>query len=474
MSALWTTATMARAMNAEIKGIEPDCAIDGLSIDSRTVAPGDAFLAIKGDAFDGHDFVERAYAGGAALSVVARERADTLGPEFGPLLIVDDVMDAMRALARTARARSSGKIIAVTGSVGKTGTKEALRLALSEIGETHASVKSFNNHWGVPLTLGRMPESADFGIFEIGMNHAGEILPLSQMVRPHVAIVTTVEPVHIEFFNSIDEIAEAKAEIFIGLASNGTAVIPADNPHAELLTDRARTAGALRVLTFGMNAGADVRLLDHVPDAEGATISADLLGRRVDYRLNVPGRHWVSNSLAVLAALLAVDVDLHQAMAALEDLRAPQGRGQTVRLPVGDGFVALIDESYNANPASMRAAIAVLGAAETGQAGRHIAVLGDMRELGDQSQHFHAGLIEPLAANDIDLTFAAGPWMENLFDLLPHDRRGTYAIDSKYLIEPLIDCLRPGDVVMIKGSLGSRMGPIVEALKNRFSSENAA
>ena len=315
MSVLWTIDEMAAAMGARRAGDLPE-AVGGLSIDSRTVVPGEAFFAIKGDALDGHDFVATALRAGAGLAVVSNKKRAAVEDD-APLLIVRDVLVALRKLARAARARAAARVIAVTGSVGKTSTKEALSLALSRDGETHASVASFNNHWGVPLSLARLPASARYAIFEIGMNHAGEITPLVRMVRPHVAIITAVEPVHLEFFASVAEIADAKAEIFLGLEPGGAAVINRDNPHFARLRRRAEDAGVHNVVSFGEHAGAEARLLKCALHPDCSTVEAEILGQPITYKIGAPGRHLVMNSLAVLAAASLVGADLARAALAL-------------------------------------------------------------------------------------------------------------------------------------------------------------
>ncbi len=381
MNGLWTIDDMARAIGARRAGALPD-AVTGISIDSRTIAPGQAFFAIKGDAHDGHDFVAAALRAGAGLAVVSSTKP---APSDAPLLIVRDVLGALRRLARAARARTNAQVIAVTGSVGKTSTKEALSLALSRDGETHASVASFNNHWGVPLSLARLPTSARYAVFEIGMNHAGEITPLTKLVRPHVAVITTVEPVHLEFFASVEAIADAKAEIFTGVEPGGAAVLNRDNPHFARLARRAKRAGVQRVVSFGEDEHADARLIKCALQPESSTIEADILGARVAYKLGAPGRHQVLNSLAVLATASIVGADLALASLALADLRPAAGRGTRLKLPLHGGEALVIDESYNANPTSMRAALAVLAQAPLGRHGRRIAVLGDMLELGPKA-----------------------------------------------------------------------------------------
>jgi UDP-N-acetylmuramoyl-tripeptide--D-alanyl-D-alanine ligase len=465
-AAPWSVDAMAAAMGAERAGRLPET-VPGLSIDSRTIATGEAFFAIKGDARDGHAFVPAALAAGAGLAVVARDQRAAM-PDGALLLVVPDVLAGLRDLARAARVRSAAKVVAVTGSVGKTGTKEALRLALSACGATHASLASYNNHWGVPLSLARMPASAQFAAFEIGMNHAGEITPLTRLVRPHVAVVTAIEPVHLEYFGSLEAIADAKAEVFLGLEPGGSAVINRDNAQYERLLRAAERAGA-RVVTFGEHAEADARLLKASLQASSSTAEASILGTPVTYKLGAPGRHLVVNSLAVLATASLVGADLALAALALAGLEPPTGRGQRIPLHLpGGGAALLIDESYNANPASMRAALALLGQAEVARTGRRIAVLGDMLELGPSGAALHRGLIEPILAHDIDLVFCAGPLMKALWDALPSERRGGYAESSAALEPQVIGVIAAGDAVMVKGSLGSRMGPIVKALAQRY------
>jgi UDP-N-acetylmuramoyl-tripeptide--D-alanyl-D-alanine ligase len=467
MSVLWTIDEMAAAMGARRAGDLPE-AVGGLSIDSRTVVPGEAFFAIKGDALDGHDFVATALRAGAGLAVVSNKKRAAVEDD-APLLIVRDVLVALRKLARAARARAAARVIAVTGSVGKTSTKEALSLALSRDGETHASVASFNNHWGVPLSLARLPASARYAIFEIGMNHAGEIAPLAKLVRPHVAVITTVEPVHLEFFTSVEAIADAKAEIFAGVAPGGAAVLNRDNPHFERLRRRAKRAGVERIVSFGESDTADARLIRCATQPESSTVEADIMGSRVAYKLGAPGRHLVVNSLAVLAAASIVGADLALAALALADLRPAAGRGTRLKLALHGGEALVIDESYNANPTSMRAALALLGQVPTKGMGRRIAVLGDMLELGPEGDALHAALSEAVVANAIDLVFCAGPLMKSLWDALPSERRGGYADTSALLEGEVLGAIAGGDAVMVKGSLGSRMGPIVKALKRRYT-----
>jgi UDP-N-acetylmuramoyl-tripeptide--D-alanyl-D-alanine ligase len=464
---LWTTDAMAEAMRATPASVLPNV-VDGISIDSRTIRPGEAFFAISGDNRDGHDFVAAALNAGAAFAVVSKS---TGIPDSAPLLLVDDVLEALRALARAARTRSRAKIVAVTGSVGKTGTKEALQLTLGACGEAYASTASYNNHWGVPLSLARCPASTSYAVFEIGMNHAGEIEPLTKLVRPHVAIITTVEPVHLEFFDSIEAIADAKAEIFLGLERDGAAVLNRDNPHFDRLRRSAEKLSVERIVSFGEHPKSDSRLLAARLLSDCSIVQACICGSDVTYKLGAPGRHLVFNSLAVLTAASLLDADLALAALALSEWKPASGRGARQKLDVPGGAALLIDESYNANPASMRAALALLGTADVGPRGRRIAVLGDMLELGEQGAALHRALTDCVLQNGVDIVFCCGPLMRSLWEALPSDRRGGYAETAQALEGSLLAAVGPGDAIMVKGSLGSRMGPIVNALRRQFSTE---
>jgi UDP-N-acetylmuramoyl-tripeptide--D-alanyl-D-alanine ligase len=468
---LWSVDAMAQAMGAKRVGALP-AGVSGISIDSRSIAPGEAFFAIA-DNRDGHDFVPAALAAGAGLAVVAADKRAKF-PAAAPLLVVTDVLAALRELALAGRARSQAKFIGVTGSVGKTSTKEALRLALAADAETHASVASYNNHWGVPLSLARCPRTAHYAVLEIGMNHAGEIAALAPLARPHVAIVTAIEPVHLEFFASIEAIADAKAEIFRGLEPGGAAVLNRDNPQFARLRDHARAAGVGRVVSFGEDAQADARLIKASLHPECSTVQARILGSELAYKVGAPGRHLVHNSLAVLAAASLVGADLALAALALAQLEPAAGRGSRITLETPDGPLLLIDESYNANPASMRAALALLGQAQVGHRGRRIAVLGDMLELGPHGPELHRQLAESLVAQGVDLLFCCGISMRSLWEALPFERRGGYAETSALLEPQVIAAIRPGDAIMVKGSLGSRMGLIVRALEGRYARRPAS
>jgi UDP-N-acetylmuramoyl-tripeptide--D-alanyl-D-alanine ligase len=456
---LWTAAAAAAATGGRAGGAWNAA---GVSIDSRTVEAGDLFIALKGPKFDGHDYVADALAAGAAAAMVHRLPDGV--PAGVPLLTVGDTLEGLNGLARAARARAAARIAAVTGSVGKTGTKEALRAVLSRQGPTAASAGSLNNQWGVPLSLARMPAEAAFGVFELGMNHPGEMTPLARLVQPHVAIVTAVEMVHAAFFPSLEAIADAKAEVFAGLEAGGSAVLNRDSPMFGRLAAAATAAGAGRILGFGADPAAEARLVDFALDADGSAVRAEIAGRPLAYRVGIAGRHWVWNSLAVLAAAFALGADVAAAAAALADLVPPAGRGRRHAVDLEGGPFLLVDESYNASPVSMRAAVAVLGACRVAPGGRHIAVLGDMLELGPTAPELHAGLVGPLEEAGIDLVFTAGPAMHHLWDALPRHLRGGHAPSSEKLLPLVLAAVQPGDAVCIKGSAGSRMGLIVKAL----------
>ena len=468
--ALWTPLGLVAPLGARVSGALPARSVTGVSIDTRTIVEGDLFVALKGDNSDGHDHVRKAFESGAAAALIDEAHADGLAGA-GPLYVVKDTLVALENLGRASRARSKARIVAVTGSVGKTTTKELLRVVLSSAGETHASAASYNNHWGVPLTLARMPESARYGVFEIGMNHAGEITPLVGMVRPHVVIITRIAAVHLEHFASVEAIADAKAEIFSGLQRGGVAVLNRDDAQFERLRAAANEAGVRFVLTFGESAEADAVLSECVVDGEKTRVKARGLGQDLAYVIGAPGKHIAMNSLAVLLAARAAGLDLSKAAAALADFAPPAGRGQRETLQAKDGAFTIIDESYNANPASMRAALDLLGAAD---GKRRIAVLGDMLELGPEGRALHAAIAEDIERNQVDLVFAAGPLMRALSEAIPGERRGAHAANAVALEPIVLDALRAGDVVMIKGSNGSRMGPLVAAMRKTFAAPDTA
>jgi UDP-N-acetylmuramoyl-tripeptide--D-alanyl-D-alanine ligase len=461
--ALWTAEELVAATGGTLHGAV-SLPLDGVSIDSRNLNAGDIFVAIKGDRHDGHDFVANALKAGAGLAVVSRVTAEMKAA--GPLLeVAEDPLRGLEHIGRAARARCHGRIAGVTGSVGKTSTKEMLRVALTASGLTHVSAASFNNHWGVPLTLARMPSETAFGVFEIGMNHAGEITPLVGMVKPHVAVVTTIAASHLGHFNSLDDIADAKAEIFTGLVPGGHAVINRDTPYFDRLAAAARARGVTNIVSFGKSEAADVRVERVVLHPDCCCITAEVLGEKLIYKLGIPGEHMAVNSLAVLAAAKLMGADLARAALALSTAQPAKGRGVQERVSAPGGDILLIDESYNANPASVRAALALLAQAIPGKGGRRIAVLGDMLELGAFGQSLHAGLYEAMDVAGVDVLYAAGPLMVHLWERVPARQRGAYAESSGDIRDKLLSDLRAGDVVMVKGSLGSRMGPLAEAIR---------
>ena len=467
---LWSVQELLAATGGKLYGVVRG-EMNRVSIDSRTISDGDVFVAIKGDKMDGHDFVVSALHAGAGVAVVSHA-TDEMKTAGAVLEIAGDPLQALENMGRAARSWCSGQIIAVTGSVGKTSTKEMLNVALSASGLTHASAASFNNHWGVPLTLSRMPRDAAYGVFEIGMNHMGEITPLVKMVRPHIAIVTIVAASHLGNFNSIDEIAQAKAEIFSGLEKNGTAIINRDSHYFEMLAKIAKTCDAKTIIGFGKHSEADVRLERVALHSTCCCITANVMGEMVTYKLGLPGEHMALNSLAVLAAVKAAGADLARAMLALADAAPAKGRGVQERLNAPGGELLLIDESYNANPTSMSAALALLAQAQITKNGRRIAVLGDMLELGQFGPQLHAELAKTVDEQKADIVFASGPLMRHLWDALPNAKRGAYALTSAELNVPLLAQVRAGDAVMIKGSLGSKMGLVVEQLRKQFPAAN--
>jgi UDP-N-acetylmuramoyl-tripeptide--D-alanyl-D-alanine ligase len=442
--------------------------ITGISIDSRSIGTGEAFFAIKGDRVDGHDYASIAVANGAALIVVAEGKLPALGRLTIPMIVVEDVLVALGKLAVAARARSNARIVAVTGSVGKTTTKEMLRQVLAPSGKVHAAVASFNNHWGVPLTLARMPADVDYGVFEIGMNHAGEITPLVQMVQPHVAIITTIAAAHLGHFKDLEEIAAAKAEIFDGLVEGGAAILNRDIKQFEFLEERASQAGVAKIYTFGQHAKADFRLADFEGDADGSTIWAVLNGETREVKIGSAGRHIAENAMAVLGACLLLGADMDLATEALSGLKAVKGRGERHRLGIGEGHLTLIDESYNANPASMRAAIALLASATPELTGRRIAVLGDMLEMGEFSAQVHEDLVGPLLAAGIEHVWLVGTEMVALRDALPDSVQVEYREQTAEMVDYAVRAVKPGDVVMVKSSLGLAFGKIVAALLDNY------
>jgi len=468
MTALWTAAEAAIATGAK-PAAGAVWTASGVSIDTRAVAANDLFVALKGPRFDGHDFVIAALSSGAAAAMVDRPIS---GADPARLLAVPDTMAGLEALAVAARARSQARIVAVTGSVGKTGTKEALASLLGAQGRTHASSGNLNNQIGMPLSLARMPASAEFGVFEIGMNHAGEIAPLSAMLRPHVAVITNVEAVHLEYFPNVEAIADAKAEIFAGLDAGGTAILNRDNPHFARLAATAKARGVGNIWGFGEATGAEARLISADLEPSGSVVRATILGREIGFNLPLPGRHQVQNALAVLLAVAAAGGDIDACVAALEQLTPVKGRGVTIDVAIAGGSFRIVDETYNASPAATRAALAVLGMTAPAAGGRRLVALGDMLELGENSPAEHAGLAEALIAAKVDQVFTAGPLMRHLFDALPAAMRGGHAENSTALAPLAASAARTNDIVLVKGSAGSQMGAVVAALRARASNEH--
>ena len=458
---LWTSEEAIKATGGASVG---QWQADGVSIDSRSIEPGDLFVAIVGPSNDGHQYVANALQMGAAAAVVDKPGFSLPDSENEKLLRVESTTAGLDDLARFARERTSAKIIAVTGSVGKTGSKEMLKMVLGEQGRTTATTGNLNNHWGLPLSLARMPTDTEFGVFEMGMNHTGEIIPLTKMARPHVALISTVEPAHSEHFKSIDDIADAKAEIFEGVEPSGVVVLNADNPMFERLYGAAKKSGISDIRSFGLAVDADCRLLDVELGTSHSRVVIQLRGKEIKFQIGVPGRHWVQNALGVLCVVDAVGADAEMAAAKLIDMGGLKGRGRQHVLSISGGTFALIDESYNASPASMKAAIEVLGDANVADGGRKIAVLGDMLELGSEAMSIHEKLTEALIENEIDLVFTTGQFMSALFDVLPPYMRGGHASTAQKLSSLVRSVFRPGDVVTIKGSLGSEVGLIVDEL----------
>ena len=460
---IWTSADITNVLG--VAAVAP-WAATGVSIDSRSVESGDLFVAIVGPVFDGHDFVEAALQNGAVGAIVHGDPGQLTDDAViaAKMIQVTETLQALEILAAHARERSAAKIVAVTGSVGKTGSKEILNLLLSDQGRTTVSEGNLNNHWGLPLSLSRMPENAEFGIFEMGMNHVGEIRPLSLIAKPDVSLITTVEQVHSEFFTSVEQIAESKAEIFAGLKSGGTAVLNIDNPMFDHLNKAARKSPNISIKTFGYHANADFRLLSVTQGNTSSQVEARIDGKPVAFEIGIPGRHWAMNAMGVLACVAAVGADVEQATTKLKDMHGLKGRGELHSIEIDGGNFVLIDESYNASPVSMVAAFHVLGQMSVTGAGRRIAVLGDMLELGEDAEKLHSDLIDPLKENRIDLVFTAGQYMADLWDALPAHMRGGHAMTSRKLSPLLTAAIRPGDIVSVKGSLGSKMGAVVSDL----------
>ncbi|KAA9009834.1 UDP-N-acetylmuramoyl-tripeptide--D-alanyl-D-alanine ligase [Histidinibacterium aquaticum] len=466
--ALWTAAEAAEATGGRATG---DWEATGVSIDTRTIAPGDLFVALKA-ARDGHDFVAQALEKGAGAALVSRVPEGV--PDDAPLLIVDDVQTALEGLGRAGRARSRARVAAITGSVGKTSTKEMLRAALEPSGRVHAAEASYNNHWGVPLTLARMPRDTDYAVIEIGMNHPGEIAPLAMQARPHVAMVTIVAPAHLEAFDDLAGIAHEKASIFEGLEPGGTAVLNGDLETTPILEAAAERHATHRI-SFGEGPGNHHRLIEALV-RDGTTVGTARLWRtQVHLKVATEGRHFAMNALGVLAVVGALGADRTRALMALGTWAPPAGRGTRERLLLDDGVAAgtidLIDDAFNANPASMSASLAVLAAAQPQDnlghvgRGRRIAILGDMLELGPAENELHAELARDPAMKSVHVVHCVGTRMRHLHAALPDEKRGRWTGDAESLVREAARIVDPGDVVLVKGSKGSRVSLVVDAIR---------
>lgn len=452
---LWTSEEIIEATGGRLEGAA--FAVESVAIDSRKLEPRAFFVALKGEKLNGHDYLQQAVERGAVASLVDHVPANMQGKSS--YIIVPDVYEALLAMARASRARVKGRVIAVTGSVGKTGTKEAIRIAAASAGKVYATHGNLNNHFGLPLSLCNLPRDTDFGVFELGMNHAGEISALTKLAKPDVAVITTVEPAHLEFFASVGAIADAKAEIMEGITPGGTIILNKDNAFFEQLLVYTRRYNIEHVIAFGENESADFRLTSYTPEGIGSRVEASIAGMPITYHLGTIGKHYALASLSVLAAATAAGADLANCAAALAHFQEPEGRGKLHRADLKKGAVTVIDDCYNASPASMKAALYKLGEVHQslGSSGRKVAVLGDMLELGTSSADLHRSLLVPLQEVGVNSVFLAGSAMKNLFDILPEYMRGGWAADAASLKETVLKSLGKEDIVLVKGSRGSRM-----------------
>jgi UDP-N-acetylmuramoyl-tripeptide--D-alanyl-D-alanine ligase len=463
MMPLWNAAEVREATGGEAQGGNAWEA-GGVSIDSRSVKEGDFFIAIIGENSDGHRYVNQALEAGAAAALVSYVPEDAA--KDAPLIIVPDTFEALYDLAGYARNRMNGRVIAVTGSVGKTSVKEMLKAVLEVQGKTYATEGNLNNHYGLPLSLCRMPADCEYGIFEMGMSAVGEISPLSVLAKPDVAMISTVEAVHIEFFESVEKIADAKAEIFDGIKTGGTAILNRDNPHYFRLLEQAKSVGVTNILSFGLHEEADFRLVSYQEQLDGGEVAALCTGLDINYHLGVPGLHQVRNSLGVLAAVRAAGGNVTKAAEALSGLSAPKGRGKTHKITLADGkHITIIDDSYNASPASVKAALQHLGyCKKEGKYRRAVAILGEMYELGGQAEQMHKELAETVNECGIDGIITVGTLMKYLHDALPEEKRQGHFDSSEVLSEEIGSLLESGDVVLVKGSRGVKTDLVVEKL----------
>ncbi|MCZ2158325.1 UDP-N-acetylmuramoyl-tripeptide--D-alanyl-D-alanine ligase [Bartonella sp. 220] len=468
MTALWNKQALVSAIDGFVVGSLPET-FSGVSIDSRTLEKGDIFFCIKGHHLDGHDFAAQAYARGAGVLVVAENRLSDMKKISAPLLVVPDVLQALEQLAKAARKRSKAKIIAITGSVGKTTTKEALKQVLATVGKVHANLASLNNHWGVPLTLARMPVESDYGIFEIGMNHKDEIRPLVELVYPHVVLITHISTGHMGHFKNLEEIADAKAEIFEGLDEEGIAVLNADHDFFSYLVQKAKQCGVKKILSFGETENSDYQARDIRLLTDYSSMRVPISGQDRVMKVGAPGRHILQNSLGILAVCDAIGIDLEHVLHSLSCFSLQKGRGIRYRLslPSGGEF-HLIDESYNANPASMHAALGLLATGPVGEGGRRIAILGDMLELGVYSEKLHRDLVKPVSLSGADLVFLFGEAMKFLATDLSTYVKVHYAENIEKILPLIFAEISNGDLLMIKSSHSLYSSDIVTALLDRY------
>jgi len=464
MKLIWSSKDVLNAVSGRCLHMQ-NWTANGISIDSRTTQENDLFIAIKGDSFDGHDYIAKAFENGACAAIVSKQPSQV--PSDAPLIFVQDTFIALQDIGNAGRARSNAKIIGVTGSVGKTSTKEMLQLMLGCIDDTYANVGSFNNHWGVPLSLARLPSEAKFGIFEMGMNHAGEMEDLTKKVKPDVVIINNIEEVHLEFFKSTKYIADAKAEIFQGMGKSGIAVLNKDTKHYERLVSSAKKQGIKKIYSFGYNEKSDAKLIDIKIKGSTTDVTAKIFGKKKNFSIGAAGEHLALNSLGCLMICSALDVDLDQCIKALIAYRDPKGRGttQTININNDQSFI-LIDQSFNASPISTKSAINVLGKTETSStSSRKIVILGDMGELGENAKELHISLLSPITENKIDVVHCCGKIMKNLYDKLPDFIKGKFCETSEELAKIISNEIQDGDIVMVKGSKATKMDKIITALK---------
>lgn len=460
---LWNAQDVAQATQGTCTG---NWEAQSVSIDTRTILPGALFVALKGEQMDGHHYVVKAFEKGAVAALVSYV-PEGFDAQDGRFVLVADTERALQELGRAARARAQAKFIGVTGSVGKTGAKEMLRTALAPLGTVYATTGNLNNHLGVPITLANMPRDIDYAIIEMGMNHAGEIRLLSDIAKPDVSVITTVDAVHIEFFASVQGIADAKAEIFEGMGGKGFAVLNRDNPYFQRLREKAEKSGLDRILSFGTHADAVCRMLGCRIVDDVTEVDASIAGTHVAYRLGTIGKHWALMSVAVLGVIDAFGADIAKSAEALAHFHEPKGRGQIRKLAVAGGHIRLIDDAYNASPVSMKGAIEKVADVRkaTQEPVRTVIVLGDMLELGEDSNDLHVGLVPSIVNNQIDLVFAAGSFMHHLYDALPEAMKGAYEPTAAKLAPKVVSALKPRDIVLVKGSHGSRMDQVVTAIE---------